>query len=166
MRFSVPQFIEEKPKIVGPLTLQQFLYVAGGAGIAVLAFYTVNNFILKFFIGILSGGLGVALAFVKINGQDLPQLVLSALNFWQKPRTYVWKRELPTQTIDISSFQKIQERRRNMSLQEKIKTAALKAATGRLPFLGGRGKEGGQKEKYQTVRFMTGERMRVKRVDY
>ena len=31
MRFQLPQFIETEVKIVGPFTLQQFLWVAGGA---------------------------------------------------------------------------------------------------------------------------------------
>ena len=32
MRFQVPQFIEIEDKIIGPLTIKQFIYIAGGAG--------------------------------------------------------------------------------------------------------------------------------------
>ena len=37
MRFQVPQFTEVEDKIVGPLTLKQFIYLAGAA------FYKINN---------------------------------------------------------------------------------------------------------------------------
>ena len=36
MQFQVPQFIEVEDKIFGPLTFKQFVYVAGGAGLAYL----------------------------------------------------------------------------------------------------------------------------------
>ena len=32
MQFSVPQFIDVRDKIFGPLTLQQFLYIVGAVG--------------------------------------------------------------------------------------------------------------------------------------
>ncbi len=166
-RFSVPQFIEEKPRIIGPLTLPQFLYVAAGAGVAVLAFYFVSNIALKFIIITLSVGISGAFAFVNLNGQALPRLILSAATFWQKPGRYVWKRELPTQTIDVSSLQKINELRRGMSLQERIKTLALKVTTGSIPFFGKKeARPAEQKPQYQNVRFLTGETRSVKRVDY
>ncbi|MFB6212783.1 MAG: PrgI family mobile element protein, partial [Candidatus Magasanikbacteria bacterium] len=38
-KFQVPQFIEQKPKIVGPLTLQQFIYLASAAAVSFLSFY-------------------------------------------------------------------------------------------------------------------------------
>ncbi len=167
-RFSVPQFIEEKSKIIGPLTLVQFFYIGAGAGIAVLAFYAIQNFAIKFFIIALSVGISVALAFVNLNGQTLPKLLLSALNFWQKPSRYVWKRDLPTQSIDVTSLQKINELRRGMSLQGLIKVATLKVTTGSLPFFNKPEKKpmAEKTPQYQDVRFMTGETRRVKRVDY
>ena len=39
MRFEVPQFIEIEDKIFGPLTWKQFIYLAGGAGFGVIAFF-------------------------------------------------------------------------------------------------------------------------------
>src|SRR3972149_581886 len=102
-RFSVPQFIEEKAKIVGPLTIVQFLYVGAGAGIAVLGFYTVENAFVKFTVRALAVGLGATLAFTKVNGQSLPRLLPAALLIMQRPSTYVLEHELPSQTIDATS---------------------------------------------------------------
>ena len=37
MRFQLPQFIETETKLVGPFTLKQFIYLAGGASVAIAA---------------------------------------------------------------------------------------------------------------------------------
>ena len=39
MRFEVPQFVDIEDKIFGPLTFKQFIYIAGGAGVSVVAVY-------------------------------------------------------------------------------------------------------------------------------
>jgi hypothetical protein len=48
-QFHVPQFIEVEDKIFGPLTLKQFLYVIGGAGIVFIMYAFLRNF-LPFFL--------------------------------------------------------------------------------------------------------------------
>ena len=103
-QFQVPQFIEEKPKIIGPLTLAQFLYIAGAAGITIIAFYTLDSFFLNFLIAIITGGIAIGLAFVRINGQNLPAVISAALSYWQKPKTYTWQKELPMTEIDASAL--------------------------------------------------------------
>lgn len=165
-RYQVPQFIEEKAKIIGPLTLPQFFYLAGAAAISLFAFYTFT-FSLFILTTIVAGVVGACLAFVKINGQDLPKIILAAVQYWQKPKNYVWKRETETTTIDLSSVEKIKAARRNISLQEKIKSAALNIATGKFNLFSGDKKgKGKPKEKYQVVTHSTGERSVAKRVDY
>ncbi|HDY73240.1 MAG TPA: PrgI family protein [Candidatus Jorgensenbacteria bacterium] len=165
-QFQVPQFIEEKPKIVGPLTLTQFFYIGGAAAIGILAFYTINIPFLSFLIAAIVGAVGLSLAFVKINGLPLPSLIGAALTYWQKPKRYAWKRELPTVTIDASSAERIHVMRQNMSLQEKIKTAALNVTTGAIPLFRKKDKQRGQRNEYQVVSYLTGERRLAKRVDY
>ena len=41
MRFQVPQFIDIEDKIFGPLTFKQFVYLAGGGGLAFLIYKSV-----------------------------------------------------------------------------------------------------------------------------
>lgn len=165
-RYQVPQFIEEEAKIIGPLTLKQFLYLGGAAGISLLGFYAFN-FFLWFLTTILAGAVGASLAFVRINGQPLPKIIFSALTYWQKPKEFIWKRETPTTTLDLSSIEKIKAARRNISLQDKIKSAALNIATGKFDIFSKNKKTKGKpKEKYQVVTHSTGERSVAKRVDY
>ncbi|MDD5033077.1 MAG: PrgI family protein [Candidatus Pacebacteria bacterium] len=91
MQFQVPQFIEIEDKIFGPLTLKQFLYLAGG-GAAVFLLYIS----LPFFFFILAaapvGGFAAALAFLKINNRPFINLVENALRHFSRAKIYVWKK--------------------------------------------------------------------------
>ncbi len=159
--FQVPQFIEEKPKIIGPLTLAQFFYVASAAGIIFASFYVFNFFFWITF-SIIVGGVGVALAFVKINGQALPSIAIAALGYLWKPRTYTWQRELAKK--ETAEVEKIEAIRKNISLGEKMKSIALGVLTRKTPSI----RLGGETEsqKYQVVTFMSGEKRMAKKVDY
>lgn len=162
MNFQTPQFIEQEAKIIGPLTLKQFLYVAAAAGLSFIAYYIFNLF-LWFMISAILAGLAIALAFVKINGQDLPKILLSAFAYLWQPRIYTWQRITKETSLEISEIEKLREVRRSMSIQEKLKSAALDITTGKI-FSGGRPKKPGPR--YQAVTYVTGERKIAKRIDY
>lgn len=90
MQFSVPQFIEVEDKIIGPLTLKQFLYLAGGAGLIFLLWYILKLWLfLIVSVPILS--LSISLAFLKINGRPFFDFLVSMINYLLKPKTYIWK---------------------------------------------------------------------------
>ena len=97
MRYQVPQFIEIEDKIFGPLTLKQFIYLAGGAGVAYLIYALTNTF-LPFFIIIIIAipvlGFAVALAFYKINNKPLINVVESALKYYVGGKLYIWKKDV------------------------------------------------------------------------
>lgn len=92
MRFQVPQFIETETKIVGPLTLYQFIWVALGVGILMILFRT-----LPFFLFIIIGTpivvvFGV-LAFYKIDGVPALQYFINAVNYFLKQKKYTYKKK-------------------------------------------------------------------------
>lgn len=159
--FQVPQFIEQEAKIIGFLTLKQFAYVAA-AGLIIFAAFYLFTFYLWLMITIVFGGLGIALAFVKINGQTLPTLLFSALGFFWSPRTYTWQRVIPQTTLDIPDIAQIETMRKNMSIQEKLQSIALDITTGKI----WKQKVTQGKERYQAVTFATGERRLIKKIDY
>ena len=163
--FQVPQFIEEKPKIVGPLTLQQFLYLAGAGGISFVSFY-VFSFFLFLLIAIFSFTLGGALALGKVNGQIIPLMLRAALSFVWQPRRFTWQRKFQEKELDTSSVEKIEAAREHMGIQEKLKSIALTVTTSKM-FTGRPEEEQTKKrERYQVVTYMTGERKVAKRIDY
>lgn len=91
-QFQVPQFIETESKIVGPLTLKQFLYLAG-AGLASFFLFFVLQTWLWFIVTALMGITAAAFAFLKVNGRPLTVIFQSAfLYFWQ-PKLYLWQRK-------------------------------------------------------------------------
>lgn len=92
MQFQVPQFIEMEDKIFGPLTFKQFIYVAGGAGLAylfwrVLPLYLSAPFILG------AGGLGAALAFFQYNGRPFILALEHGFYFLVRSKLYLWNNE-------------------------------------------------------------------------
>ena len=92
MQFKVPQFIDIEDKIIGPLTLKQFLYLMGGAGIlTVLWFYLELWLFILIAIPITIIFLG--LAFYKINGRPLVYLIGSLIKYLTKPKLYLWRKD-------------------------------------------------------------------------
>ena len=159
--FQVPQFIEEKAKIIGPLTLSQFFYLAGAAAVSFASFY-LFTFFLWLLVTIIVGGVAGTLAFGRVEGQEMPKVARAALGFFIRPRTYTWQRKLETQVFDV---ERIEAARKKMKLQEKLKSAILSVTTGKIfspTFL----KNQRQQDRYQVVSYMTGEKRIAKRVDY
>lgn len=91
MRFHVPQFIEVEPKIFGPLTFKQFIYLLGGGALAFIAWVFLPKFI-AYFAVVVFGGLGLALAFYKVHGQPLINVLNHAVDFYGGAKLYIWKR--------------------------------------------------------------------------
>ncbi len=95
---QVPQFINMEAKIIGPLTLRQFLFLAAGGG---LIFGL--NFILQsglwIIVSLIIAALSISLAFVKINEQPLYKILINAFKFYISPRLYTWKRQPKTKEL-------------------------------------------------------------------
>ena len=92
MEYQVPQFIEVEDHVVGPLTLKQFIYLAGGAGLCVL-FYFLLPLWLAILLSLPVGGLALALAFYRINGKSFIEVIESAFNFYTGSKLFLWRHE-------------------------------------------------------------------------
>lgn len=99
MRYQVPQFIEVEDKIFGPFTFKQFAYMAGGAGLAFIA-YRFLPIYLSIFIIVPALALGAALAFYRMNGRPFIDMMESAFNYIISNKLYIWKKE-PKKVVDI-----------------------------------------------------------------
>jgi hypothetical protein len=93
MQFEVPQFIEHEPKIIGPLTFNQFIYIGIAGAVIFLLFFSLP-FALFLVPGIAIGAVGAGLAFLKVSGKSLPVLLLNLFSFSLGPKTYIWHRKL------------------------------------------------------------------------
>lgn len=97
MQYQVPQFIETEDKIVGPLSLRQFIYVGVGVGLSGMLFFVLQTWLWVILSAILVGG-AIAISFIKIGGRPLANVLLSAFYFYWNPQTYVWQPEHPVIT--------------------------------------------------------------------
>jgi|SRR3989344_2587206 len=91
MQFQVPQFIEVEDKIFGPLTLKQFIYLAGGVGLSMVLYFLLPIFIAIPLI-LPVAGLSLALAFYKINSKPFIDMLESAFNYYLGHKLYLWKK--------------------------------------------------------------------------
>ena len=92
MRYQVPQFIEIEDKIIGPLTLKQFVYLAGGAGMVFIIYTYVYSYVALLLIAIVAP-LSLALAFYKINNKPFIDFLEAAFLYYTKQNLYIWKKE-------------------------------------------------------------------------
>jgi len=103
MRFQVPQFIEVEDKIFGPLTLKQFIYMTGGAGLSFMVYLFLNSIFLAFIPIVIIMAVSSALAFFKINKMPFVNVVESAFHYYRGTKLYIWKKQQmakPTKTVD------------------------------------------------------------------
>ena len=169
MQFQIPQFIEVEDKIVGPLTLRQFLYLAGAAAASFVLFFLLQ-FWLWLMITVVLGLIGAAFAFIKYHSQPLPKIALQFFFYLWRPRLYLWQREMKEKTFEVEMpeaptrgilegmpnvkklWQDLMTTKAPIPKREKsLKAPALKKGT---------------KEKFQLFRKMTGEKEIARRVDY
>ncbi len=92
MEYQVPQFIEVESKIVGPLTLRQFIYITGGAGLCLVLFKFLP-FFLAALLSLPVAGLAGALSFYKINNKPFISIVEAAAKFYTSSRLFLWRKE-------------------------------------------------------------------------
>ncbi|PIR88982.1 MAG: hypothetical protein COU07_03780 [Candidatus Harrisonbacteria bacterium CG10_big_fil_rev_8_21_14_0_10_40_38] len=174
-QFQVPQFIDMSPKIVGPLTLKQFLILAA-AGIPVFILLFVFKPWLWAIIAVIAGGIAAAFAFAKINGQPLSKIAVSAFIYLWKPRLYLWKRI--EKQISLPELPKIQTPE---GKKAPLKDLFLKITTTTHPieqreklsklftlpkFTPIKKSDKPKPPSFETIRRLSGERDEAKRVDY
>ncbi len=92
-QFIVPQFIDVEDKIIGPITVRQFVILLVSAGITFL-FYKLFDFTLFLVTGIPLIGIGIVVAFIKINGQPFHFFLLNLAQTVRRPGLRVWNKEL------------------------------------------------------------------------
>jgi hypothetical protein len=165
MQFQVPQFIETEDKIVGPFTIRQFIYVGIAGGLSAMLYFTVQFAVWAILSVFIFGG-AVALAFVKVEGRPLFNVVNSALGFYWKPQTYLWKPQhaeaapaaTPTKQESGVSLENIltgmalHKRWENLQTGEKLPSGNIVEHT-----MAGR---------YEIFKKITGDRRAAKRIDY
>lgn len=95
MQFQVPQFIEVEDKIIGPFTFKQFVFMAGGAGMAYVLWRLLPFFIsVPLIAGVIA--LAAALAFFQVNGRPFILALENGFYYFLHPKLYLWNNATKT----------------------------------------------------------------------
>lgn len=118
MEFSVPQFIERETRIVGPLTIKQFIIIGIAGGFAFILYFTVPFFYF-IFATIFLVGISFSLAFLKVGAVPMLTFLKNLLMFNIGSKIYIWRKaELP--------IFKMVERKKMPKEEKKVEEASLK----------------------------------------
>jgi hypothetical protein len=99
MRYQVPQFIEVEDKIFGKISLKQFVYLAGGAGISFVFYRYLNSLVYAFIPIVIVMSFSLALAFYKVNNKPFINVVEAAFKYYVSAKLFIWKK-VPNQKAD------------------------------------------------------------------
>ncbi len=104
-QYVVPQFLTVEPKIIGPITMRQFIILLGTA---LLVAITWRLLVLMFFIpvALVEVGISLTFAFYKVNGLPFQYFLLNYLQQAKRPRTRVWSKEYSNKELKLFIKQK------------------------------------------------------------
>ena len=98
--FVVPQFIDAEDKILFFITVRQFIIML----VDLLLVYLLNR-LLTFGLFLLAGapllGVGIIVAFVKINGQPFHFFLVNLVATMKKPRARIWDKRINDADLNI-----------------------------------------------------------------
>jgi hypothetical protein len=89
----------------------------------------------------------------------------AGLRFFLNPKIYTWQQNIRLPQYEDLENTSIENTRKSMGVQEKLNSIVLNVTTGKL-FSPKQLRSEQKKENYQVATFVTGERRKVKRVDY
>ncbi|HRH33169.1 MAG TPA: PrgI family protein [bacterium] len=92
LQFTVPQFIDIEDKIIGTVTVRQFVILLVATILVALCFKLLS-FSVFVFMSLIILGSSITLAFVKINGAPFHYFILNIVQTFKKPRLRVWRKD-------------------------------------------------------------------------
>lgn len=99
-QFIVPQFLDVESKIFGPITVRQFLIMIVVALILAISW---KIFAVPVFgvIALITGGLGAAFAFFKVNGRRFDLFLVNYIQSIKRPNVRMWGKEYSDDELHI-----------------------------------------------------------------
>jgi hypothetical protein len=164
MQFQIPQFIDTEAKIIGPLTIKQFLIIAGAIGLSFILFYVLQMWLWTILAVLIIGG-AIAFAMIKVNGQPLTIVAFSAFKFFWKPKLYIWKKEEKIERNEKETTDG--EKSLIESLRERLLTSKMPVPKREKRAKGPMWQNiFGEQERFEVLRRITGDKEVARRVDY
>lgn len=92
-QFVVPQFIDVEDKVIGPITVRQFIIMLVGGGFIFIA-YKLADFTLFLVQFVFIAAITFIVAFIKINGRPIHYFLLNVIQTSKRPKVRVWQKIL------------------------------------------------------------------------
>ncbi|MDD2807431.1 MAG: PrgI family protein [Patescibacteria group bacterium] len=124
-QFVVPQFIDVEDKILGPITVRQFIIILVGGGIDFVA-YKLSDFTLFLLQFVIVSLISFIVAFIKINGRPIHYFLLNVFQTVKRPKRRVWQKIFSTALL--KSYLNIKEIRLPPTITTKNKVRASRLA--------------------------------------
>ena len=119
----IPQQISSYEfKLVGDMTLKQFLKAAGGIVVALLINSTGLMVLAKWPLMLLFGGGGLLLAFMPIEDRPLESWVVSFIRSIYSPTIYTYKRGVNENWLDLDLTKSTKQSEEDIVIKSKIKS--------------------------------------------
>lgn len=104
-QFVVPQFLDVESKIIGPVTIRQFVIILV-AGLVGALIFRIFDFALFLTITIPMGLVAIIIAFVRINGQAFHYFLINIIQAIRRPRLRVWNKSRTDAELRASFMKK------------------------------------------------------------
>jgi len=101
-QYVVPQYIDVEDKIIGPITIRQFIIILF-AILADFLFYKLLLFVYFIIVFLIWTGFWVVVAFTKINGQSFHYFLLNVANTFKKPTLRIWQPYISSDDLKLSA---------------------------------------------------------------
>jgi|SRR3989339_848450 len=97
-QYQVPQFIETEAKILGPLTLKQFLWLVGAGAIIFVLYFLISIKWVWILVTIVIASVALSLSLVRVGGRSMLFFISNFFSFVFKPRFFLWTKEIVKST--------------------------------------------------------------------
>lgn len=123
-QFVVPQFIDVEDKVIGPITVRQFIIILIGGGLDFIAFKLADFslFVVEF---VIISVLTFFIAFIKINGRPIHYFLLNVLQTSKKPKLRIWAKIFSNADLKNLSKEKKVELPPQIKTKNKVRASRL-----------------------------------------
>ncbi len=99
MQFPVPQFTDVEDRIIGPLTIRQFVILLVSTGVVLLCWSLSKDYYVTGAAGLLVGAPGLAIAFGQFNGRPMYASLFVFLNHYTKPKFFTFQKQATSHQV-------------------------------------------------------------------
>ena len=128
MQFKVPQNIDLEDKIIGPLTLMQFVYLAAG-GVIIYITRELASAPVFWLIAIPVAIISLSLTFLKVQDQPFSHFLYSLAIYITKPKKRIWTKipELENKELLVKGkeIDKLEDEKKTSREEKKLEKANL-----------------------------------------